>query len=281
MTFKSKILGAAALSASVLFAGQALALSAVNVDGVVLPTGSQGHAIGQAAALVDGVNISDAGSFSNATVIGQVGAIYRAQDSVFGSGLANFGAQTWGSGQNGIELTYDINLDVTGITVNQGPTDDGMGGFDFEVEVTLGLGTEITYRVDDAQNFDQSNALTATDGDVWVTATLAQMATLVISDDQIVTLGGEGLFFAVDPLSPAGPNLDTNAGDDAGVFGSDIVTFSILLDGGGAGIDEFGNLSGLYSGATNTEFQAISEPATLGLLGLGLVGMGLVGRRRA
>lgn len=277
MTFKSKILGAAALSASVLFSGQAFALTEVNVAGVVLPTDTQGHAIGQAAALVDGVNIADAGSFANATVIGQVANIYRAQDSVFGSGLANFGEQTWNSGDNGIELTYDINLDVAGINVNQGPTDNGMGGFDFEVEVTLGLGTEITYRVDGAQNFDQNNVATATDGDIWVTATLAQMATLVISDDQIVTLGGEGLFFAVDPLSNAGFNLDTNLGPN----GSDVVTFSILLDGGGAGIDEFGNLSGLYSGATNTEFKAISEPATLGLLGLGLVGMGLVGRRRA
>jgi hypothetical protein len=274
MTFKSKILGAAALSASVLMSGQALALSEVNVDGVVLPTGTQGHAIGQAAALVDGVNIGDAMSFDNATVIGQVGAIYRAQDSVFGSGLANFGAQTWSSGDNGVELTYEIDLEVAGIQVNQAPTPMSL---EFEVEVTLGLGTEITYRVDAAQNFDQSNAATATDGDIWVTATLAQMATLVISEDQIVTLGGEGLFFAVDPLTSAGDNLDTNLGPN----GSDVVTFSILLDGGGAGVDALGNLSGLYSGATNTEFQAISEPATLGLLGLGLVGMGLVGRRRA
>lgn len=249
MSFKSILLSAAV--AAVALPGIAQAAPNVNLAGVEVPIGQLGQASGlvfvdlPVGALLDPTNpMTD---FTQTRVYGQVETIRPAPA----------GPLSWVTGQNGVELTYDFSIDsVSGISLN---------GSEVEIEIT----GSVNYYVDGTTIFDPLDVTTATDGLLWLSASLITTETIGLntlngqidaSDLQFEAVGGAFL-----------ENFDTNA-----FGGADIVTFSLQTEG-----VSVPNADTIFQGITTTQFAAISEPATLGLLGLGLVGVGLVGRRRS
>lgn len=267
MSLKSILLTSAV--AFVAASGAAQAAPSLNLDGIVVPKNTIGHADGSV--VVDlGVGVDSQSSVPDLSVVNVFGRVQAIGVATNPIGDIQPGTTTWQADllNNGKELTYQLML--TGASVSS----PSAGIFD----ITVSAG-QVTYYVDVAGDFDGTgaDAADAMDGDVWLVADLITPETFQLDiANGSLTADNDGLLFN----AVGGPFLENFDSDQFGVEGADIFTFSLQANSGSFDLSPEGIITGSTSGSTDTVFFAISEPATLGMLGLGLVGMGLVGRRR-
>lgn len=286
MSFKSVLAAGAVLS--VIAPVAAFAMPTQTLGGIDVPVGG-GAADGEAYVSY-GTNGSSfdpsAPSFSGVNIFGQVREIGfdTGAGQILGAPTAELGAP------EPFELTYVIQ--ITGFTpdlANSTPSN-----FLFSLD-----SANIAYYLDDTPDFNGAspsvvNALGDAPGDTpWLTAELAAPVDfqITLANGFVSTLNNQQLLF--DVIDPADINAGLfNAEFDTDTLpgGADFRTISFQTNGTFLPPNplEFDNtgglLSGVVTGSTDTQFFTreieISEPGTIGLLGLGLAGMGLALRRR-
>lgn len=266
MSFKTYFIAAAVSTA---FVPAAFAMPTIDLGGVVVPLGQTGAATGTAFVSYDNFNPL-APDVASLQLFGQVARIGFADSNDQITGPATFSIDN----NPPVELTYE--LLITSVSPVLDMTDTPIPG---QIQVNE---ASIRYYIDAGTAFDSSNAMTATDGSLFLTAEL--VAPEIFSLDALgrVTDDVDGLLFnVIDPELPGEGAFNANFDTNTQAGGADIFTFSVEINNiNNVDVSLEGILNGTASGNTSTVFFAVSEPATLGLLGLGLVGLGMVSRRR-
>lgn len=246
------ILGAAA-GGALLFSSQAMA-APTTIDGITFEPGS----IIQTAQLFETVASNPGDELSG---FGQVTTI---------NGNTNFCAS------GACELTFSFN----GYTVDQETS--GHASF------TGGL---VQFFADDSPDFDASNAASAVDGQLFLSA--AGHTFLDQTSGLTGTLIASGTNLTTNQPSGNGTGyLDVTGGDAATFFDTD--TFTDFM--GGTTDIQFNSSFSTSDCASTTDFPvcgsadvhsgtggggvSVPEPSALGLMGLGLIGLGFATRRR-
>ena len=196
--------------------------------------------------------------------------------------ITSNGVQTWASGDNGVDLFFDIH----GYVETSSLADPG-NAFDLEA---LGTGGSIDFYTLPAGTFEigTSGGIAAaraaiTGGTLWLEtdartmpaavcghgAAHAPVTTTICSNTNLAT----GVTLGFGPLDVVGglaeENFDTNS--RLGALGVDI---SWNFSHQGAGTGPFGGTDESGTGNFLTEAVDTPEPGTLALIGLGLVAMG-------
>lgn len=260
-----------ATTAAMAFSAGAAQAGVLNLGGVVVPTAEVGRADGSIfinLANLDTSNGIGEDDFAGASIFGRVNQIGAQDDDP---------SVTWLNLANGVELTYVI--DITGAAVdveNSFLNQNGTGFIILEVAANLNYFLDETPDFQGSDNFVLENADGSEGGQtLWLSAETAHTAHLQLNflNGELTTLAQVDDFLAFDVTGGEYfSNFDTGGG--ASPFLNDVVTFSVSASRGA-------NNQNLLEGSTDTQFYAIPEPETIGLLGLGLIGLGIVRRRRS